>query len=235
MIRRSTSYGPMLPEGVLEDDGADRGILFVCLQANLARAVRVRQDPVDQRGHVLRRARREGPAGRAERRERRVHRPPAADPPAPDRAARSSWSTAAASTASCPACAPCAGSPSSTPEPERCQKAHAPVIRDRGGSGSAPSRSWTASSPASPPRKGPQSRKTVRTVMSLILGLAVRHEAIRDNPIRHLDPIEAGYLREYWRPQRQPALPSPCDRAPNPRRTRKRLVTRRSSWLRQYG
>ena len=37
MIRRSTSYGPMLPEGVLEDDGADRGILFVCLQANLAR------------------------------------------------------------------------------------------------------------------------------------------------------------------------------------------------------
>ena len=33
--------------------------------------------------------------------------------------------------------------------------------------------------------------------MSLILGLAVRHEAIRDNPVRHLDPIEAGYLREY--------------------------------------
>jgi hypothetical protein len=27
----------MLPEGVLEDDGADRGILFFCLQANLAR------------------------------------------------------------------------------------------------------------------------------------------------------------------------------------------------------
>src|SRR5205814_195306 len=26
MIRRGTSYGPMLPEGVLEDDGADRGI-----------------------------------------------------------------------------------------------------------------------------------------------------------------------------------------------------------------
>ncbi|HZB06847.1 MAG TPA: Dyp-type peroxidase [Thermoleophilaceae bacterium] len=29
MIRRGTSYGPMLPEGVLEDDGADRGIIFV--------------------------------------------------------------------------------------------------------------------------------------------------------------------------------------------------------------
>src|SRR5205814_9962996 len=37
MIRRSASYGPMLPEGVLEDDGADRGILFVSLQAQLAR------------------------------------------------------------------------------------------------------------------------------------------------------------------------------------------------------
>ena len=37
MIRRSSSYGPMLPDGVLEDDGADRGILFFCLQANLAR------------------------------------------------------------------------------------------------------------------------------------------------------------------------------------------------------
>jgi Dyp-type peroxidase family len=37
IIRRSTSYGPMLPNGVLEDDGADRGIMFVGLQAQLAR------------------------------------------------------------------------------------------------------------------------------------------------------------------------------------------------------
>ncbi len=29
MIRRGTSYGPVLPEGVLEDDGVDRGIVFV--------------------------------------------------------------------------------------------------------------------------------------------------------------------------------------------------------------
>src|SRR3954452_23431340 len=29
MIRRGTSYGPMLPDGVLEDDGVDRGIIFV--------------------------------------------------------------------------------------------------------------------------------------------------------------------------------------------------------------
>jgi len=37
MIRRSSSYGPMLPKGVLSEDGADRGILFVGLQANIAR------------------------------------------------------------------------------------------------------------------------------------------------------------------------------------------------------
>ena len=35
MIRRSTNYGPELPDGVLEDDGADRGILFTCLVADL--------------------------------------------------------------------------------------------------------------------------------------------------------------------------------------------------------
>ena len=37
MIRRGTSYGPMLPEGVLEDDGADRGIVFVFAGAHLRR------------------------------------------------------------------------------------------------------------------------------------------------------------------------------------------------------
>lgn len=37
MIRRGTSYGPPLPPGVLEDDGADRGIMFAFLGAHLAR------------------------------------------------------------------------------------------------------------------------------------------------------------------------------------------------------
>jgi Dyp-type peroxidase family len=37
MIRRGTSYGPALPEGVLEDDGADRGIIFVFVGAHLKR------------------------------------------------------------------------------------------------------------------------------------------------------------------------------------------------------
>jgi Dyp-type peroxidase family len=37
MIRRGTSYGPMLPDGELEDDGADRGIIFVFAGAHLKR------------------------------------------------------------------------------------------------------------------------------------------------------------------------------------------------------
>jgi integrase len=40
--------------------------------------------------------------------------------------------------------------------------------------------------------QGAHSRKTVRTVLSLVFRLAVQHEAMPDNPIRHLDPIEAG-------------------------------------------
>ena len=37
MIRRGTAYGPPLPEGVLEDDGADRGLMFAFVGANLGR------------------------------------------------------------------------------------------------------------------------------------------------------------------------------------------------------
>ena len=37
MIRRGTSYGPMLPDGVLDDDGVDRGIMFVFAGAHLGR------------------------------------------------------------------------------------------------------------------------------------------------------------------------------------------------------
>ena len=43
--------------------------------------------------------------------------------------------------------------------------------------------------------QGAQSRKTIRTVVSLILRVAVQHEAMLDNPVRHLDPIEAGSRR----------------------------------------
>ena len=37
MIRRGTAYGPPLPEGVLEDDGADRGLMFTFVGAHLGR------------------------------------------------------------------------------------------------------------------------------------------------------------------------------------------------------
>ncbi|MEV0560943.1 hypothetical protein [Dactylosporangium sp. NPDC050588] len=37
MIRRGTAYGPPLPDGVLDDDGADRGLLFAFVGAHLGR------------------------------------------------------------------------------------------------------------------------------------------------------------------------------------------------------
>ena len=37
MIRRGTAYGPVLPEGVVEDDGADRGLMFAFVGAHLGR------------------------------------------------------------------------------------------------------------------------------------------------------------------------------------------------------
>jgi deferrochelatase/peroxidase EfeB len=33
MIRRGAAYGPLLPEGVMEDDGADRGLMFTFIGA----------------------------------------------------------------------------------------------------------------------------------------------------------------------------------------------------------
>ncbi len=37
MIRRGTAYGPLLPEGVVKDDGADRGLMFAFVGAHLKR------------------------------------------------------------------------------------------------------------------------------------------------------------------------------------------------------
>jgi Dyp-type peroxidase family len=37
IIRRGRPYGPPLPEGVLEDDGEDRGLVFVCFNADIWR------------------------------------------------------------------------------------------------------------------------------------------------------------------------------------------------------
>jgi len=43
MIRRGMPYGPPLPEGAFEDDGTDRGLIFVCFVASLARQFEVVQ------------------------------------------------------------------------------------------------------------------------------------------------------------------------------------------------
>ena len=37
IIRRGRPYGPPLPEGVLEDDGVERGLVFTCFNASIAR------------------------------------------------------------------------------------------------------------------------------------------------------------------------------------------------------
>jgi Dyp-type peroxidase family len=37
IIRRGRAYGPPLPPGVMEDDGADRGLVFVCFNASIWR------------------------------------------------------------------------------------------------------------------------------------------------------------------------------------------------------
>jgi Dyp-type peroxidase family len=37
MIRRGTAYGPELPEGVLDDDGAERGLIFAFVGAHIGR------------------------------------------------------------------------------------------------------------------------------------------------------------------------------------------------------
>ncbi|MEN3329777.1 MAG: hypothetical protein V7638_4584 [Acidobacteriota bacterium] len=37
MIRRGTAYGPVLPEGVMVDDGVDRGLMFAFVGANIGR------------------------------------------------------------------------------------------------------------------------------------------------------------------------------------------------------
>jgi Dyp-type peroxidase family len=37
LLRRGMSYGPLLPEGVLQDDGVDRGIIFIFVGASLER------------------------------------------------------------------------------------------------------------------------------------------------------------------------------------------------------
>ena len=113
MIRRGTSYGPMLPEGVLEDDGVDRGHHLRVRRRAPEAPVRVRQDAVAQRRHLHRRPAGDRSAGRAVPPARARSRSRSGRSGAGCRTAAVRRSRGAASTASPPACGPCAGSASS--------------------------------------------------------------------------------------------------------------------------
>ena len=80
MIRRGTSYGPMLPEGVLEDDGADRGIIFVFAGAHIKRQFEFVKTQWLNDGIFIGAPSETGPARRPQRRLEQLHDPAAADP-----------------------------------------------------------------------------------------------------------------------------------------------------------
>ena len=102
MIRRGTTYGPPLPPGVMEDDGADRGLMFAFVGAHLDRQFEFIQTEWVNDGKFIGSPADKDPLAGDERR-RGVHHPPAADPPPPAKGCPPSSSIAAASTASCPA------------------------------------------------------------------------------------------------------------------------------------
>lgn len=53
MIRRGTVYGPELPEGVLEDDGVDRGFMFAFIGAHIGRQFEFVQSEWIDRGDAF--------------------------------------------------------------------------------------------------------------------------------------------------------------------------------------
>jgi deferrochelatase/peroxidase EfeB len=53
MIRRGMPYGPPLAEGVTEDDGTARGLIFVSFQANIARQFEGVQGPWLADGNIF--------------------------------------------------------------------------------------------------------------------------------------------------------------------------------------
>jgi Dyp-type peroxidase family len=53
MIRRGMPYGPPLPEGELEDDGAERGLVFVSFQASIFRQFEGVQTPWLNDGNIF--------------------------------------------------------------------------------------------------------------------------------------------------------------------------------------
>ncbi len=80
MIRRGTSYGPMLPDGVLEDDGDDRGIIFVFAGAHLKRQFEFVKTQWLNDGIFIGAPAEKDPLVGRERRVRRLHHPAAPHP-----------------------------------------------------------------------------------------------------------------------------------------------------------
>ena len=80
MIRRGTSYGPVLPDGVLEDDGADRGIIFVFAGAHLKRQFEFVKTQWLNDGIFIGAPLEKDPLVGPERRVERLHDPRAPDP-----------------------------------------------------------------------------------------------------------------------------------------------------------
>jgi hypothetical protein len=113
------------PDAVLGDDGADRGILFFCLQANLARGFEFVKTQWINEGTFC------GTPPRWTRWSGRTRGPGCSPSPSNRSAGASpscpgSWSTAAGSTHLCPACRPCAGSPTSETQAELQARAPRP-------------------------------------------------------------------------------------------------------------
>ena len=110
MIRRGTAYGPLLPEGVLEDDGADRGLMFAFVGAHLGRQFEFVQSQWINDGVFLARATPRIPSsGRTVRATAlRFHGGRFAGA---CRASHGLSSRGAVNMAFCPDCEPCAGSP----------------------------------------------------------------------------------------------------------------------------
>jgi len=53
MIRRGMAYGPVLPDGAVEDDGAERGLVFVSFQASIFRQFEGVQTPWINDGNIF--------------------------------------------------------------------------------------------------------------------------------------------------------------------------------------
>jgi hypothetical protein len=115
MIRRGTSYGPPLPEGLLIDDGVDRGLLFICIVGDRARQFEFVQTQWINDGAFMGSPDEVDPLVGPNDGTRRLTIPRGRSA-AVSRGCRISSSIAAANIVSCLVCVPCVGSLTSIPD-----------------------------------------------------------------------------------------------------------------------